>query len=426
MSPPSEQLIRDYLNRLSVAARGRLDAEERRALVTRTRDFIDRNASASGPATSMEVAALLARLGDPAVLIDQEVARLAAARGEAASRPGARGGRLGEALRRRNSHASWHWPQATGSRALQDRLLNGTSPAPGTGPAGAGRQPMPAGTASGEVRAPRSDPAGSGSEPVPAGLRNGDGPHVQGDDASSGPTAVPPIRIPAQRPHRTRAQPGPSSSAGTATGPDPAAARPARPAWPSMVWRSATTPAGPANSDGPADGASGTGEPVLAGVSGSRGAVLTGRSASIGQQVAGASQRLLPGVASLAGRILAWARPRPVAAIAITLLGIGGASYPPLWLVGAGFALASRRWDYRDKWIGLAGPVLLLVVVTALGVALTTHHAALGHYVHVGWVYADVLSRICALASAGYLLWRIGHARRTPAVPPWNKPRKVA
>jgi hypothetical protein len=83
MSPPTEQLIRDYLNRLSVAARGRLSSEDRRALVTRTHDFIERNASRSGPATAMEVAALLSRLGDPGALVDQEVARLAAERGEA-------------------------------------------------------------------------------------------------------------------------------------------------------------------------------------------------------------------------------------------------------------------------------------------------------------------------------------------------------
>ena len=74
MSPPTEQLIRDYLNRLSVASRGRLGAEDRRALVNRTHDFIERNASRSGPATSMQVAALLSRLGDPSVLVDQEVA----------------------------------------------------------------------------------------------------------------------------------------------------------------------------------------------------------------------------------------------------------------------------------------------------------------------------------------------------------------
>ncbi len=81
MSPPTEQLIRDYLNRLSVAARGRLSSDDRRALVTRTHDFIERNASRSGPATALQIAALLSRLGDPGALVDQEVARLAAEHG---------------------------------------------------------------------------------------------------------------------------------------------------------------------------------------------------------------------------------------------------------------------------------------------------------------------------------------------------------
>ena len=41
MRPPAEQLIRDYLNRLSVAARTRLQSDERRAFLARTRDFIE-------------------------------------------------------------------------------------------------------------------------------------------------------------------------------------------------------------------------------------------------------------------------------------------------------------------------------------------------------------------------------------------------
>ncbi len=418
MSPPTEQVIRDYLNRLSVAARGRLGAEDRRALVTRTREFIDRNSSISGAATSMEVAALLARLGDPGVLVDQEVARLAAARGEAVEPPAARGGRLGAALRRRNAQASWHWPQVTGSQAMQARLLNGTGPAPGADTAGTGSQPAQAPPRSGD----RQIQPRSGDRQIQP--RSGEGPDAQGSDAGRGGSAMPPIRIPAQRGRTAPGAPATDqiSGAGTGPGPDPALLQPT---WPSVVARSATTAAAPADSDAPAGAAPGSTDSVPT------------ASASVGQPDSGGRRRALlpggvrpagriaPGGVGLAKRISAWARGSPVEAIAVTLLGIGGACYPPVWILGAGFALMSRLWDYRDKWIGLAGPVVLLVVGTGMAVSVVTHHGSIGHDVHEGWVYADILSRIGAVAGTSYLVWRLTHPRRPPAVPPWTKPRKV-
>ncbi len=121
MSPPVEQLIRDYLNRLSVAARGRMTAEDRRDLVQRTHDFIEQSANPTEAASSMEVAALLSRLGDPATLVDREVSRLAVERGEAVATSAARSGRF----RRRTGQASWHYPKLAGSREVQVRLFNG-------------------------------------------------------------------------------------------------------------------------------------------------------------------------------------------------------------------------------------------------------------------------------------------------------------
>jgi hypothetical protein len=69
MSPPTEQLIRDYLNRLSVAARDRLGPDDRRALVDRTRKLIERKADFAGRPTTLEVGKVLARLGDPVALL---------------------------------------------------------------------------------------------------------------------------------------------------------------------------------------------------------------------------------------------------------------------------------------------------------------------------------------------------------------------
>ncbi|MGH3400795.1 MAG: hypothetical protein ACRDPO_39545, partial [Streptosporangiaceae bacterium] len=85
MNPPTEQLIRDYLNRLSVAARGRLSANDRRAFLARTREFIEQNTRAVGRIQTADVIKLLSELGDPSSLVNAERERLAAG----AAEPGA-------------------------------------------------------------------------------------------------------------------------------------------------------------------------------------------------------------------------------------------------------------------------------------------------------------------------------------------------
>lgn len=336
MSPPTEQLIRDYLNRLSVAARGRLGSEDRQALVMRTRDFIERNASEIRAANPMQIAALLSGLGDPGALVDQEVARLAAARGETVTAPAARNGRLAGALRRRSGTASWHWPRAAGSPHLQTQLLNGGAPEPAED-AGTPLASVPEQRAAGDLLT-----AVHPAESTPVS--------DQPDDGSFG-----------------------------------------RPVWPSAVISR------PVASSGPAGAATAAETPP----------------------------RQPPAIAGLARTLLGRARAHPLEAVAATVLGLGGAAYPPVWLLGAVVALASRVWDYRDKWVGLAGPVLLLVVGTVAGVSLGHRHAALRSYVHEGWIYIDVLSRVGALLGAGYLVWRVSHARSAPQAPPWNRPHRV-
>ena len=122
--------------------------------------------------------------------------------------------------------------------------------------------------------------------------------------------------------------------------------------------------------------------------------------------------------------VMSWYQRCPLEASAVVLLGIGGASYPPVWLLGAALALASHLWDYRDKWVGLALPLLLTVIGTALGVT-RGGHVSVGEGVHEGWVYAVVISRIAAAFGASYLAWRTLHGRRPPPVPPWNRPHKI-
>ncbi len=388
MSPPTEQLIRDYLNRLSVAARGRLSSADRRALVTRTHDFIERNASRSGPATAMEVAALLSRLGDPGALVDQEVARLAAERGEAVATEPDQANGLAARLRRRTAHASWHWPTMAAHPALVTELLNGNG--------------------------------GNGAKPPPA--------------QPADPAAVVPR------------QPGPADRDAAASGPPPQpdgqpdAVAPARPVWPAVAGGSSAhtagdatagaddvSPAGPEPvADGASAGRSGTaaGEPALEQPAAEQSAheqAVTRQSATVAAELPAAPSW----IRSLASRAMALSRRHPLEAAAIVLLGLGGVVFPPVWFVGAGVAAASKVWDYRDKWAGIAGPVVLLIIGTSLGVALGSSHHQLGDYLHEVWIYLNVLSRLCAAAGTWYLYWRLTHARPVPDVPPWNRPRRV-
>jgi fatty acid desaturase len=127
----------------------------------------------------------------------------------------------------------------------------------------------------------------------------------------------------------------------------------------------------------------------------------------------------------LLSAVASWGRRSPVEASAVLLLGLGGAIFPPVWLLGAVVALASRLWDYRDKWLGLALPLLVTLVGTVAGVSVGGGHGV-GHSVHEGWVFAEIISRVSAAAGAGYLAWRSVHGRRPPAVPPWSKPHKLS
>jgi hypothetical protein len=122
--------------------------------------------------------------------------------------------------------------------------------------------------------------------------------------------------------------------------------------------------------------------------------------------------------------VAAWYRRQPLEASAVVLLGLGGAIYPPVWLLGAAVALASRAWDGRDKWLGLALPVLLTIVAAFLGITVSGH-VSLGHGLHEGWAFGVAGSRVAAVLSAAYLCWRSVHGRRPPGVPPWNRPHKV-
>ena len=92
MRPPAEQVIRDYLNRLSVAARNRLPAEDRSAFLARTRDYVERQSGVRDMTDPADVMRALNDYGEPEALVERERARLEARRSEreraaAASKP---------------------------------------------------------------------------------------------------------------------------------------------------------------------------------------------------------------------------------------------------------------------------------------------------------------------------------------------------
>ncbi|HXP20467.1 MAG TPA: hypothetical protein VN840_12560, partial [Streptosporangiaceae bacterium] len=78
MNPPSEQLIRDYLNRMSVAARRKLGFRDRQALLDRTRMQIEVACGGPGAASAAQVRKVLAGFGDPVAVVESEHARITA------------------------------------------------------------------------------------------------------------------------------------------------------------------------------------------------------------------------------------------------------------------------------------------------------------------------------------------------------------
>ncbi len=399
MSPPTEQLIRDYLNRLSVAARGQLGPDDRRALVTRTRDLIERKTGLAGPPTSMEVARLLAGLGDPSRLVQQERQRLAAVRGEL-PQPAPGRNRISRLLRRdpgRTRSASWHWPVLEGDRSdLLLTLFDGDATqteaqddreasADALGGVGAANGVAHNGVARDQV----------------TGLADEAAMHVPAQGNESGWFLRELGRHQSDTDQEAAAVPAVSADA---TG-EPESRVPARPRWPLVVTR--------ADADSGTKQAAGSGTTDL-------GSAQPAGATPTWQLTVPADPVVARLVRRAANAVATWYRRTPLEASAVVLLGLGGAIYPPVWLLGAAVALASRLWDYKDKWVGLALPPMLTLIAVVIGVA-TAGNLSVHHSIHEGWVFGVAASRIAAALSAGYLGWRSVHGRRPPAVPPWTR-----
>jgi hypothetical protein len=119
-------------------------------------------------------------------------------------------------------------------------------------------------------------------------------------------------------------------------------------------------------------------------------------------------------------------------AAAVVLLAVGGLIIPVpvwvlgflVWLAGALIAMLSSLWSRPDKWLGVIGPLALVVFGTATIVSVGGTQSASG-YVNEVLTAALYLFKIGAVVGAGYLAWRLQRGRRSPQTPPWLRRRQT-
>ena len=120
--------------------------------------------------------------------------------------------------------------------------------------------------------------------------------------------------------------------------------------------------------------------------------------------------RLLPGQAGSN----TW-RQRRLEALSVVLLALAGLIYPfpiwvlgfLIWLVGAALAAGSKQWSRWNKLVGVAGPVILVIFGTSVGLALGGQRHSLAAYGHEVLADSRYMIQIAALLGAAYLAWRL-------------------
>ena len=383
MNPPTEQLIRDYLNRLSVAARGRLGISQRQSLLDRTRARIEAECGGINGAGAVEVRKALADLGDPIVLVELEASQVGSGTSTADTRyePSVAGNGHKE-MAAGQAHAN---ETAKGSEIGEELLVTGGPNGSKPGRGGGSIRSLLAGLASGQRRRRRD---GEASKPDTQSTSRG----------NSGSGQRPPGLVPAPRRPTASEQIGQADLLAAPQQPGPS---PSRDPDPGQGRRASARPR--------------AGQGKRASASGAEQQSRLAGSTSASAQV---PARLIRGIGAAA-------RDHTLEFLAIVLLGVGGAAYPPIWLVGAGLALPSKKWDIRDKFVGVTLPVVLLIIGTVLVLVLGGEHASLTAYAYEAWLGAERLSRVLAAAGATYLAWRLRRGRREPKQPPWNVPHRI-
>jgi hypothetical protein len=387
MNPPTEQLLRDYLNRLSVAARGKLVFSQRQSLLDRTRARIEAECGGINGASAVQVRRALAELGDPIVLVEREVGRARSGMSTADARYDT--SIAGNGNREMAAEQAPANNVVKGSEIGEDLLVtggpNGSKPGRGSGSI----RSVLAGLAWAQRRRRRASAASeSVTRATPRRPGGGSG------GGSSGGSGARPGGTPGGEPRKPGLIPSPRRpTASEQIGSSELLAAP-RPSGAVSPRGSGPDGSGPDGSGPDKDG---------------------NRSAS---PRGGLPGRLISSVAAVA-------RDNTLEVLAIVLLGVGGAAYPPIWLVGAALALPSKKWDIGDKFFGVTLPVFLLIIGTVLIIVFGGQQASISAYAYEAWLGAGRLSRVLAAAGALYLAWRLRRGRRQAKQPPWNVPRRI-
>jgi|HubBroStandDraft_1064217.scaffolds.fasta_scaffold04950_5 hypothetical protein len=368
MNPPTEQLIRDYLNRLSVAARGKLGFSDRKSLLDRTRTRIEAECSGVNNVSAVQVRRVLASLGDPVAIVEVEQALVSA---RVSREPGEAGETGGGAVT-----AVDETEAAVGS-ALE--VPPPDLPSPDLPSPDVPAQAAPARLVKPVNGSARAAGAGLQLQAGPAALSVPEQPGEPGEHKQHGELEL----LAAPEP---RGEPEPDDES-----------------VPGLRRISASPESGRGTTR------RAPGSPGIAG----RGSPAE-------------RQRLSKVASPLAGAatwVTAIVRRNPLEAIAVALLGVGGAVYPPIWLIGVVLVLPSRKWSIRDKSIGIMVPILLVIVGTVLILVLGGQQNSLSSYAYEAWLGAERLSRAAVLGGGLYLFWALRRGRRKPKDPPWLRRR---
>jgi hypothetical protein len=465
-------MIKDYLGRVSVAATKVLPKGDRLLFVGRTRAAIEAKVGPLASADADDVLNALTTLGDPEVLAKRERERLYSARrrGAAAEPP-----TLWKPSKEPRRGAAPPPPPA--GRRLGPGQARKPRPWPHRGLTGPS-EPPPADAAAAEQEARPADAAPSPAVP-PETTRS-----LAVPPATTPSPAVPPGTTPPAPPSRLVPF-VPRQAESPEAPPPPAGPATAGPAAPDTA-RDAAAAAGPAagvagngqaapglggpGEDGPIEAAPGEGGPIEAGSgedgsgqagSGEDGSILEGTvyagQAETAPEPGGTPPgwmrprptlatgeatplSIVPGMEQPAEEeelpltrrrpppapiTEAWAlaRKHPLEAVSVILLGVGGLILPfPFWLIGGLVALRSRRWDARDKWMALAGPLLVTLVVLLIRAGTSPDNFFPAFY-HAAQHDFGLSIRAGCVLCAGYLVWRLRRGPRLRTLPPWQRPR---
>jgi hypothetical protein len=466
----AEQIVRDYLGRVSTEAQRLLPKGDRLLFVGRTRAAIEARVGPLASADIEDVLTALTALGDPQELVKQERERLYTARrrGAAAQPPAlwkpSKAGKQGtqplpERSGGRRSGRQPKKPRPWGRAAVQpgapepaagagQPATSGAEPAPGpTEPASTPAQPA-AGTAGPGTRAAPPRWPGT-SEPMVPEPRRAWPRSVPSESAAPG-AAAPGSAAPEAAPSEPQSSAPAPSGPGLAQPvlpepvpfepvpfePQPAQPQPAQPQ-PAQPGAAQPQPAQPGAAE-PEPAGPGGPEPVpprpaeAAGSDPTRPLSIVPGMSPPGEEAPPLPGERLPGdrrarprtlAAAPLGEAWALARKHPLEAVTVVLLGVGGLLYPfPLWLIAALVGTRSRRWDKRDKWAVLAGPPLFTLAGLVL-LAATRQGSFFSVFFHAAGHDTSLLIRVGCVLWAGYLVWRLRRGPRSRPAPPWQRAR---